>query len=130
MGLERDPALAVANRETIAFIDVQEAMARQSVLMGLGAFCYANEYLTIAEFEPLQDAIGRAFPAANLRFFDANREVDGRHTAMTEDVIAALMLSDGDLDEVQKGAAVALDARVAFYDALLESGTMSPHPRG
>jgi pyrroloquinoline-quinone synthase len=121
MGLPRDLDQSVANDETRTFIEIQERIARQNVLLGLGAFCYANEYLTVPEFAPLQDAVSNEFPQADLRFFVANREVDGRHAKQTEDVIELLITSDSELSEIENGATAALEKRVAFYDAILEN---------
>ena len=109
----------LANEATRAFIDTQESLARQDVFLGLGAFCYANEFITIEEFGPLEEAVGHEFPTADLSFFKANREVDPHHARQTEDVIEALLTSPEDLQWVEKGAGIALEARVRFYDALL-----------
>jgi pyrroloquinoline-quinone synthase len=57
MGMSRVVDKRLANEATLAFVDVQESLARQDVFMGLGAFCYANEYITIAEFGPLEEAV-------------------------------------------------------------------------
>jgi pyrroloquinoline-quinone synthase len=119
IGLPRDPLLSSANAETIEFIEKQEQLAKQDVFGGLGAFCYANEYLTIAEFRPIWRAIEDEFPAANVRFFEENVRVDSRHARQTEDVIERLADSDRDLMAVERGAKEALAARSRFYDALM-----------
>lgn len=119
IGLTRFVDQNVADKETTEFLDSQEAVARQSLLAGLGAFCYANEFLAEKEFDTLEEAMILEFPGADTRFFAANREVDGRHTTQAEDVIEALVRDNDDLSEVQRGAAVGLQARIAFYDALL-----------
>lgn len=119
IGLGRFVDQDIADKATTEFLDSQEAVARQSVLGGLGAFCYANEYLAEREFDTLEEAMVLEFPNADTRFFAANREADARHTIQAEDVIDALVRDDDDLSEVQRGAAVGIQARITFYDALL-----------
>jgi pyrroloquinoline-quinone synthase len=120
IGLRRSVDPDLASKATTEFIECQEAVARQNVLAGLGAFCYANEYLAEKEFDALEAAISFEFPNADVAFFAANREVDGKHTIQTEDVIEALARSSDDLSDVQRGAAIGLQARIAFYDSLLK----------
>jgi pyrroloquinoline-quinone synthase len=107
------------NESTRNFIETQEALAKESVLAGLGAFCYANEYITVDEFAPLEKAVEYEFPGADLAFFEANREVDARHAEECEEAIATIASGSDDLLIVEHGAAEALRARVAFYDSLL-----------
>ncbi len=118
IGLTRTIDPELADKATIEFTECQETVARQSLLGGLGAFCYANEYLAEKEFDPLEEAMVQEFPTADTSFFAANREADGRHTIQTEDVIDALVRTNDDLHEVERGALVGLQARVAFYDSL------------
>jgi len=119
MGLESSIEQGIAYKSTKEFIERQEAVAHQNLLAGLGAFCYGNEYLAEMEFDPIEEAVRQEFAGVDCSFFIANREVDGKHTLQTEDVIDVLARTDDDLSDVQRGAAVALQARVAFYDSLL-----------
>jgi hypothetical protein len=105
---------------TLRFIEIQEQLAHESVLCGLGAFCYANEYITVGEFRPLWRAFEETYPAADVEFFAVNSEVDVVHAEQTEDVIEALVCRQSDLDAVEKGARLALNSRVQFYDDLME----------
>jgi pyrroloquinoline-quinone synthase len=119
IGIDLDLTLLAMTQATRRFIEIQETLARENVLLGLGAFCYANEYITVDEFAPLEKAVEYEFPGADLSFFIANRQVDARHAAESEDVIASLVSSDSDLSLVEQGATAALEARVSFYDDLL-----------
>jgi pyrroloquinoline-quinone synthase len=119
IGIDSDFSLLTITQATQRFIGIQESLAGEHVLLGLGAFCYANEYITVDEFAPLEKAVEYEFPGADLSFFVANRQVDARHAAESEEVIAALMSSDSDLSLVERGAVAALEARVSFYDELL-----------
>jgi pyrroloquinoline-quinone synthase len=120
IGIDADRSQLTAGSATQRFIDIQESLAKQHVLLGLGAFCYANEYITVDEFAPLEKAVEYEFPGADLSFFVANRQVDARHAAESEEVIAALVSDVSDLALVEQGAVTALEARVAFYDELME----------
>jgi pyrroloquinoline-quinone synthase len=101
------------------FIDSQVELSWKDVLTGLGAFCYGNEYLTIREFLYLQSACVHHFPQADLAYFSANREADGRHTREAESVIFALCEDDSGIARVEAGATLAVTLRGAFYDSLL-----------
>jgi pyrroloquinoline-quinone synthase len=103
---------------TRRFIDLQFDLSRENALAGAGAFCYANEYLALKEYPPIQDAILASFPGANIRFFEANWEVDGHHTELAEECIVQLCESEEDFGEARRGAETALVARMAFYDEL------------
>lgn len=92
--------------------------SRLRIMAGVGAFCYANEYLALKEYPPIQDAILAFFPKADTRFFEANWEVDGRHTELAEECILQLCASPADFESARNGAEVALSARMAFYDEL------------
>lgn len=119
IGIDCNIADEKATPATLHFVQVQESLAEEDVLMGLGAFCYANEYITVAEFEPLEKAVGMQYPSADLSFFAANREVDARHAQQTEVVIEALLQVSSDIERVEEGALRALRARVSFYDSLM-----------
>jgi pyrroloquinoline quinone (PQQ) biosynthesis protein C len=103
---------------TRRFIDLQFDMARENALAGAGAFCYANEYLALKEYPPIQEAVLTAFPDANVRFFEANWEVDGHHTELAEECILQLCETPGDFAAARRGAEAALAARLGFYDEL------------
>lgn len=112
------PALS----STAEFIDLQFRLAEEHPIAGAGAFCYANEYLALKEYPPIQDAVLRLFPGADIRFFEANWEADGRHTELAEESIIGLCASDADFEQARRGAVAALAAREAFYDELAGRG--------
>lgn len=105
---------------TSEFIRGQIKLAEENVLSGLGAFCYGNELLSLWEFRPIEEACSRAFPNADLSYFKANREADGRHSRDAERTILSLCKQENDIDLVRRGAELALAARVAFYDGVLQ----------
>jgi pyrroloquinoline-quinone synthase len=102
------------------FIQMQLSLTEKNVLSGLGAFCYANEYLTLWEFRPIQDACALVYPNADLSYFIANRQADGKHAREAERVIAAMCRNEEDLDLVERGAEAAINSRVNFYDGVLK----------
>lgn len=119
MGLQRDPPASAAEVETTRFVKVQEDLAKSNVFAGLGAFCYANEYLTVAEFRPIWRAVKEEFDTPSLRFFEENLKVDARHARQTEDTIESLLRTEADILAVEQGAIQALEARRQFYDAIV-----------
>ena len=104
IGIDSNFSRLTMAKSTQRFIQIQESLAREHVLLGLGSSCYANEYITIDEFAPLEKAVEYEFPGADLSFFLANRKVDARHAAESEEVIAALISSDTDLLLVGTGS--------------------------
>jgi pyrroloquinoline-quinone synthase len=100
------------------FIETQIKLTEDSVLAGLGAFCYGNEYLTLSEFRHIEHACFQAYPASNLAYFVANRQADGRHGREAERVILQLCTSEDEINQVKHGAEAAVDARLSFYDDL------------
>lgn len=120
LGVAPDKLLVEPLPATRRFIDLQLELAHDSPFAGLGAFCYANEYLVLREYPPMQAAVEQQFPGADIRFFLANWEVDGHHTELVEEAIGSLAVTEEDYGEVESGAEQALQARVAFYDDLYE----------
>jgi hypothetical protein len=63
--------------------------------------------------------VAAAFGNADLRFFDANHEADGRHTRLLESALECLCKSDASLRmRCRRGVEIALAVRRAFYDSL------------
>lgn len=92
-------------------------------------FCYANEFLALREYPPIQRAIRGAFERVDERFFIANWEADGRHTELAEDFLDAVC-DQVDLARVQSGIEIALEARAEFYDALVREHSAGPAGAG
>lgn len=103
---------------TRRFIDLQFELAERNPISGVGAFCYANEYLALKEYPPIQAATVEAFPGADIRFFEANWEADGHHTELAEQSIAMLCRSEQDFSAAKHGVEQAIEARVGFYDGI------------
>jgi len=105
---------------TLNFIEGQMRLAENDTLAGLGAFCYGNEFLSLQEFRPIEEACARAFPDANLSYFRANREADGRHSHEAEMAILALCQDEAGVQSVWRGAEWSLRARSEFYDGIVQ----------
>ena len=90
IGVASDALNVSAFASTRRFIDCQFDITRENAIAGAGAFCYANEYLALKEYPPIQEAVIALFPNANTGFFEANWEVDGHHTELAEECILAL----------------------------------------
>jgi pyrroloquinoline quinone (PQQ) biosynthesis protein C len=123
LGVGRDALDVPALPATERFLQVQLDLARDRPFAGMGAFCYGNEYLVLQEYPPVRDALLRHWPKADIRFFLANQEVDGHHTELVEHSIACLASDPNQLEDVRYGAMAALEARISFYDELLEASS-------
>lgn len=105
---------------TCRFVDMQFELTEANPMSGIGAFCYANEYLALREYPPIQSAVLTAFPKSDIRFFEANWEADGRHTQLAEQSMTMLCQSEADYTAIRRGATLALEARVNFYDGICQ----------
>ncbi|MFJ7182257.1 TenA family transcriptional regulator [Streptomyces massasporeus] len=122
MGVGRDQLDCAATDGTLAFLTTQRDLTTSSAWRGVGAFCYANEYLSLAEFRPLEAAIRSLFPAADLSYFTENMKADTRHTELLESLIDAAAETPSIRAEIEYGVSAALDARCRFYDFLVPWG--------
>jgi pyrroloquinoline-quinone synthase len=118
IGVSADDLDVARMDSTATFLDMQLELSRQDPFAGMGAFCYANEYLALKEYPPIQDAVLHIWPEADIRFFEANWEADGHHTELVEESIERLASSNRDLEKAKLGARRALQARMGFYDEL------------
>ena len=119
MGVGRDQLDCPATDGTLAFLTTQRDLTTSSAWRGVGAFCYANEYLSLAEFRPLEAAIRSRFPAAHLSYFTENMKADTRHTELLESLIDAAAETPSNRADIEYGVSAALDARCRFYDSLV-----------
>ncbi|MET9107446.1 iron-containing redox enzyme family protein [Streptomyces zhihengii] len=123
MGVSRDRLECPPTDGTVAFLTVQRDLTTSSTWQGVGAFCYANEYLSLAEFRPLEEAVRARFPRADLSYFAENMTADTRHTELLESLIDAATENPSYKADVEYGVNAALEARCRFYDSLVPSGT-------
>ncbi|KUN40870.1 hypothetical protein AQJ27_40105 [Streptomyces olivochromogenes] len=119
MGVDRDRLDCPATDGTLAFLKTQRELTTSSAWRGVGAFCYANEYLSLAEFRPLEAAVRSRFPAADLSYFTENMKADTRHTELLESLIDAAAEVPSNRADIEYGVSAALDARCRFYDSLV-----------
>ncbi|MFE8947054.1 TenA family transcriptional regulator [Streptomyces sp. NPDC007856] len=122
MGVDRDRLDCPPTDGTLAFLKTQRELTTASAWQGVGAFCYANEYLSLAEFRPLEAAVRSRFPAADLSYFTENMKADTRHTALLESLIDAAAEVPSNRADIEYGVSAALDARCRFYDSLVRQG--------
>jgi pyrroloquinoline quinone (PQQ) biosynthesis protein C len=101
-----------------AFIDYQLRLTADDPIAAIAVFCYANEYLALREYPPLQRAVVSCFPHADVRFFEANWEADGRHTELAEDCLYAFA-TPAHLRRMETAVVQALNIRQRLYDDLL-----------
>ncbi|WUH95242.1 iron-containing redox enzyme family protein [Streptomyces sp. NBC_00433] len=118
MGVGRDQLDSLPTEGTTAFLTTQRELTTSSVWRGVGAFCYANEYLSLAEFRPLEAAVRTAFPSADLSYFAENMKADTRHTELLESLIDIGAEDESNRADIEYGVSAALDARCLFYDSL------------
>lgn len=106
---------------TSEFLELQRSICSRSEIEGLAVFCYANEYLCLAEFPPIAASFERNFPSHDRRYF---REliVDHRHTRELEDVLVSVCDgSEGEIRRLETALQAVLDAREAIYDEVTSS---------
>lgn len=119
LGVAEDSLVQEKHAATREMLDAQLELCRSDPVAGMGAFCYGNEYLALNEYGPIKRAVAAAFGNADLRFFDANHEADGRHTRLLESALECLCKSDASLRiRCRRGVEIALTVRRAFYDSL------------
>ncbi|MEV7992581.1 iron-containing redox enzyme family protein [Streptomyces sp. NPDC086077] len=121
MGVDRGHLDCPPTEGTLAFLHTQRELTTSSAWRGVGAFCYANEYLSLAEFRPLEDAVRSRFPAADLSYFTENMKADTRHTELLESLIDAAAEVPSHRADIEYGVSAALEARCRFYDSLVPS---------
>lgn len=120
MGVDAGDLDREATEGTKAFLTTQHELATSGIWRGIGAFCYANEYLSLAEFRPLERAIRSQFPDADVSYFEENTEADTRHTELLESLIDAAASDPINRAAIEDGVGSALAARCRFYDSLRE----------
>ncbi len=118
IGVPPDELLAPKLASTAEFLSYQMALADDDPIAALAVFCYANEYLALREYPPIQTAARRAFPEVDVRFFEANWEADGRHTELAEETVQ-LLAHESDVPHLAAAVRRALDIRIRLYDDLM-----------
>jgi len=93
----------------------------QSPLAALGVLGVGNERLLLTEYEAVRSCFDAALADADYSdFLNSNIEEDLGHSAIAEHVAAALISRGGNLDEYYDAARAGVEARLRYYDRLVE----------
>lgn len=106
--------------ETIAFLECI-AMDCYAPLPGVAAIGLGNERLIIPEYTAVKRSFAQAAPETTYEeFLNANINEDVRHSALLREVAAVLIDSGADPNEYLSAGKRAVDARIGYYDRLVE----------
>jgi hypothetical protein len=120
VSLDVDPAEVVPLPPTLDFLGVL-ADSATNVMMALGALGVGNERMLIPEYSAVRRCFDQCFPEADYEgFLMANISEDSEHSAIIEQMANTLINSGMDPDDYLRGAIRGVDARITYYDTLLE----------
>jgi hypothetical protein len=107
--------------ETAQFLEMISKDCERSPLAAAGVLGMGSERLLVPEYTAARNAFEKCWPECDFRrFLNANIEEDVRHAELMENVGRAL-LSLGHRDgDFLSGAQVGIEARIVYYDALVE----------
>lgn len=104
----------------LGFLNRLEAEAR-SLMRGIGALAIGNERMLIPEYTAVRSCFAKVLPSVDyLPFLNANIEEDRQHTALLEKVAEGLVGFGHAPSAFLVGARAGVDARVRYYDDLVE----------
>jgi hypothetical protein len=114
------PADVVPLPPTLKFLQVLADSTVDS-LRALGAFGVGNELMLIPEYTAVKMCFEQCYPEAAYRdFLMANIEEDTEHVRIVERLAVSLMATGADPAEYVIGAELGVNARVTYYDELVE----------
>lgn len=113
----------IPTRAVLNFVATLERTT-SSPMRALGALGIGNELMLLSEYAAIERCFDRNFPQASYKaFLEGNINEDEVHTQLIERAAIALANSGGDARDFVEGARLGVNARVAYYDALLEEFT-------
>ena len=88
-------------------------------LVSIGAIGEAHEYAIAFLFPPLVKGMQLAgFTAEEMEFFSLHVDHDVEHSAMLEEAMVRLAITDADCELIRRGTMTSLDCREALWDAM------------
>lgn len=113
----------VPTRAVREFVQTLEKVACNPML-ALGALGIGNELMLISEYTAIERCFDRLFPEAKYQaFLRGNINEDEVHTQLIQRAAVALVSMGEDSRKFVEGARLGVEARVAYYDALLSELT-------
>jgi len=114
-----DPARISCLPETERFLAELEQQCAGSVCRAVGALGVGNERLLIPEYGAVRRAFEKGWADCEFEaFLDANIDEDRYHSALMARVGNAYITAGEDPEEFFDGARIAVESRLAYYDAL------------
>jgi hypothetical protein len=99
--------------------EMEDSAARP--LAGAGFLGIGNEKMLIPEYSAIRRVFHRVWPEAECDpFLDANIEDDMTHHRLIEEAAAAMVSMGGDPEEFLEHAKRGVDARIIYYDELIQ----------
>ena len=96
------------------------ADSAENPMYGLGVLGIGNELMLLAEYTAVESCFDVACPDADYKdFLHANIEEDEVHSRLIGDAAASLAAKGFDSNDFLRGAKVGVQARVSYYDSLL-----------
>jgi pyrroloquinoline quinone (PQQ) biosynthesis protein C len=121
-GAEADASLLTTRLqpETISLVETHMKLCRdEPFLVGLGAIGQAHEFAIAYLFPPLVKGMELAgFTPEEMKFFSLHVDHDVEHSAMLEQAMVRLALTDEDRALIRKGTMASLDARKSLWAAM------------
>ncbi|HTL36874.1 MAG TPA: iron-containing redox enzyme family protein [Kofleriaceae bacterium] len=121
-GAEADASLLTTKLqpETIDLVETHMRMCRdEHFLVGIGAIGQAHEFAIAYLFPPLVKGMQLAgFTPEEMKFFSLHVEHDVEHSAMLDQTMIRLALTDEDRAHLRRGALTSLDCRKRLWDAM------------
>jgi len=120
LSLELEPEKIKPLPFTVTFIEVLSKSTRNT-LIALGALGVGNERMLPPEYTAVKKCFEVAWPDSDYQgFLDANIAEDETHTQIIEVVASGLIKNDEDAQDFLLGAKLGVDARVAYYNQLVD----------
>ena len=121
-GAEADASLLTSplQQETIDLVETHVKLCRDDhFLVGIGAIGQAHEFAIAYLFPPLVKGMELAgFTPEEMKFFSLHVEHDVEHSAMLDQAMIRLALTDEDRDRIRRGTLASLEARKNLWAAM------------
>ncbi|MBA3502670.1 MAG: iron-containing redox enzyme family protein [Myxococcota bacterium] len=121
-GAEADASLLTTKLqpETITLVETHMRLCRdEKFLVGLGAIGQAHEFAIAYLFPPLVKGMELAgFTAEEMKFFSLHVDHDVEHSAMLDQAMVRLALTDDDREQIRRGTLASLEARKNLWAAM------------
>ena len=106
--------------ETISLVETHMKLCRdEHFLVGIGAIGQAHEFAIAYLFPPLVKGMKLAgFTSEEMKFFDLHVEHDVEHSAMLDQTMIRLAITDEDRARIRRGTLASLEERKNLWSAM------------